>query len=461
MGIPDKPGTAAAASAGFSEIEAYLADNPEPELVEVLVADTNGAFRGKWLPGSALAKLYEGKFALPLSIFGLDIWGREVHETGMHLETGDRDGICLPVRGALKPVPWAERPTAQVLGGMWEDRDRPFFADPRHRLAAVADQMIGEGLTPVTAFEMEFYLVRAGEDAATDRLNPVYAGGPGPEWQNMYGLSDLSDYKAVFDEIRFAAASQDLPADAIVSEAAPGQFEVNLNHRPDPVAAADDAVMLRRLIAAVAGKHGLRATFMAKPFVDWPGNGMHVHVSLNDSDGSNVFGAAGGGEEKLMQAVAGLIQTLPASLALFIPSWNGYRRLQPGSYAPTRVAWGHNNRSVAVRIPAAEGQGRRVEHRISGADANPYLVLAAVLAGIRHGLEHELRPPAPVDGNAYEEPGPLLVRTMKDAVHAFEHADFIRHAFGADFRKIFADIKRVEMHAFESEITPLERSTYL
>ena len=460
MGRPEKD--PARQLAQGEDAERLLGAKAPPAVVEVLIPDTNGVLRGKWLPGKALNKVFDGSFALPLSIFGLDVWGREVLETGLHLETGDKDGHCLAVPGSLKPVPWAARDSVQVLVSMYEREGVPFFADPRHRLAAVVERLAAQGLTPVVAFELEFYLVKPGVPGGPDgRPVTVYSERAGPEWQNMYGVSDLNDYRPIFDDIHRAAELQGVAADAIISEAAPGQFEVNLHHRADALAAADDAVLLRRLIKAVAKNHGLEATFMAKPFIKWPGNGMHVHASLLDRDGVNLFGRAEDGETRLREAVAGLISTMPAGLALFVPSWNGYRRLQPGSYAPTRATWGENNRSVAVRLPAARGEARRVEHRISGADANPYLVLAAVLSGINHGLQHGLRPPAPVDGNAYEEPSPLLARTMKEAIVAFEHADFIRQTLGADFRKLYADIKRTEVHEFEAEITPLERRTYL
>lgn len=462
MGRPEEGPFLAATTSAREEYERFVAANPSLEVVEVLITDINGVFRGKWLPGSALGKVYDGSFAMPLSIFGLDVWGREVLETGMHLEAGDKDGHCYPAAGTLKPVPWADRPSAQVVVNMYERPDLPFFADPRHRLAAIVDRLAALGLTPVVAFELEFYLVRPDESPAVDgRPATVYSRRAGPEWQNMYGLSDLADFAPVFDDIRRAANAQGLPADAIISEAAPGQFEVNLYHRPDALAAADDAVLLRRLISSVARRHGLSATFMAKPFIDWPGNGMHVHASILGPDGKNIFANPETGEARLMEAVAGLVHSMPSSLALFLPGWNSFRRLQSGSYAPTRATWGHNNRSVAVRIPAADGAARRLEHRIAGADANPYLVVAAVLAGILHGFEHGLRPPAPVDGNAYDEPCPLLAHNMREAVHAFDHADFIRRAFGADFRKVFADVKRAEIREFDNEITPLERSTYL
>ena len=450
------------------EIEEYLGTHGHPEIVEVLIADINGLFRGKWLPGAALDKLYGGGFAMPLSIFGLDVWGREVIETGLHLETGDKDGVGLPLAGTLRPVPWADRPTAQVLAGIWLDPDQPFFADPRHRLAAILERFRERGLFPVVAFETEFYLLpMPGPDAAdpagraAEIPPPVHGERADPQWQNMYGLSDLSEHQALFEEIRTAAIAQGLPVSTFVSEAAPGQFEVNLAHRDDALAAADDAILLRRAISAVAAHHGYRATFMAKPYAERPGNGMHVHVSLLDEAGNNLFNRPDEGGTRLLEAIAGLVQTMPAALPLFISGWNGYRRLQPGSYAPTRATWGYNNRSVAIRVPAAEGEARRIEHRIGGADANPYLVLAGILAGMLHGLEHGLRPPQPIDGNAYDEPCLPLSRDMAEAICGFEHADFIRHAFGTAFRKLYADVKRAEIAAFEAEITPLERTTYL
>jgi glutamine synthetase len=249
--------------------------------------------------------------------------------------------------------------------------------------------------------------------------------------------------------------------DTIVSEAAAGQFEINLKHRTDALAAADDAIMLKRLIVEVARKHRLKASFMAKPFIDRAGNGMHVHASLIDRNGANVFADPAEGERRLGAVAAGLIEAMIPSTLLFVPTWNGFRRMQPGSFAPTRAAWGHNNRSVAVRVPASEALARRLEHRVAGADANPYLVLAAVLNGMADGLERDLAPPPPCDTNAYEAGVPELPSTMAEAIRQFERSEFVRRSFGAEFRRVFAALKTAEMAAFLGEITPLERSTYL
>lgn len=444
------------------EVERFLAAFPETETVELLITDTCGVLRGKWAPASALQKAFGPGVNFPLSLFGVDVWGREVMETGLHVDTGDRDGFCRAVPGTLKPVPWAAHPAAQAVLTMHTERGVPFHGDPRTRLEAVVERLAGAGLAAVCAFELEFYLLDPAAPAhATGTAMPVGAAPTGPERTHVLALSELSAQGALFRDVRAHAKAQGLPIDTIVKEAAPGQFEVNLKHRGDALAAADDVVLLKRLVGETARRHGLKASFMAKPFMGLAGNGMHVHASLVDTSGRNVFAAPNGGERLLEAAIAGLVETMAASTLLFVPTWNGFRRLQPGSYAPTRAAWGHNNRSVAVRVPASPPEARRLEHRIAGTDANPYLVLAAVLGGMLEGIERGAAPPPPADRNGYEEPAPALPSSMAEAIRLFERSDFVRRTFGAEYRSLFAAVKKAEMAAFLEEITPLERSTYL
>ena len=445
-----------------SELERFLAAHPDIEAVEYLITDSNGLLRGKWAPVESLKKAFSDGINFPVSMYGLDVWGREVMETGLHVETGDRDGFCRAVPGSLRIVPWAERPTAQVLLSMHTERGEPFDGDPRVCLQKVVDRMKAAGLTPCCAIELEFYLLDPKAPPMPNGMPaPVYRATSGPTPQNMYALEDLTEFRAVFSDIWDMGKKQGLPVDTMVSEAAPGQFEVNLKHRADAMAAADDGVMLRRLVTEVARRHGLKATFMAKPFIDVAGNGLHVHVSLLDRDGRNVFADPTTGDTKLRHCIGGLIDTMNAATLLFVPTWNGYRRMQPGSYAPTTASWGHNNRSVGVRVPASPAEARRLEHRIAGADANPYLVLTAILAGMMEGLEREIAPPAPIVRNAYEEPAQRLPDAMDDAVRLFERSEFIRRAMGVEYRSLFAHLKKAEVAAFEAEITPLERMTYL
>ena len=440
-------------------VDRFCAEHPDLDTLEVILPDTNGVLRGKWLPGSALPKIFKSGVALPFSLFGLDVWGREVEETGLHIETGDMDAVCWPMLDTLQLVPWAERKTAQVLLSMYDREGAPFAIDPRHVLARMCDKLSEHGVTATAAFELEFYLF---EDSGSEGKppQPVFATHLGPTRQNMYALSDLEALMPLVDEIRRGAEQQEIAADAAVSEAAPGQFELNLHHRRDPLAAADDAVLLRRLVIGVARKHGLKASFMAKPFAEWPGNGMHAHVSLEDSSG-NIFAHPEHGEERLGHAVNGLLETMPESLLLYISTFNGFRRMQPGSYAPTSLTWGHDNRTVALRIPAGEPEARRIEHRIAGADANPYLVLTGILAGMIEGLDQKQDPPRPIKGNAYEAKTKRLTPWMDEAIDAFEASERMKRAVGEEMHKTLTAIKREELASFGREISNLERETYL
>ncbi len=442
-----------------AEYRAFVEKHPDLEAVEFLLVDPNGVMRGKWAPGDALKKAYLAGVNFPMSLHGLDVWGREVNETGLHIETGDKDGYCRATRGTLSIVPWAKRKTAQVLLQTFTPEGEPFLADPRQVLKKKIAEINEKGFFPVVAFELEFYLLDPETDWDDGMPAPVGATA-GPDRLRMYGLDDLAEHADLFDMIRDAAQEMDLPIDTIIKEAAPGQFEVNLKHRADPLKAADDVILLRRIVIGCARAHGLTATFMAKPFLEHAGNGMHVHASMLDRDDHNIFGGEGG-RARLESAVAGLLKTMPESLLLFINTWNGFRRITPGSYAPTRAVWAENNRSVALRIPVSNEDNRRVEHRIAGADANPYLVLAALLQGMTEGIEGGLVPPPPVEGNAYDDDGLFLPDDMDDALQLMEKSAFVDRALGPLLAKVYKDLKRAEILAFWGEITPLERTTYL
>ncbi|MFK8251986.1 glutamine synthetase family protein [Ancylobacter terrae] len=464
MPLPEAAISIAATTEEADELGAYLAREGAPEIVEILLPDTHGILRGKWLPGGAAGKVWTDGVAIPLSIFGLDIWGREVEETGIHIETGDRDGICRPVAGTLKPVPWSPRPSAQVMVSMYEPDgrggERPWVLDPRHVLGKVLAGFAARGLHPCVAFELEFYLMKPspGPDGAPE---PVFPASRGPARQNMYAMSDLDAYAGLLHEVREAARLQGLPADTVISEAAPGQFEVNLYHSTDAMAAADHAILLRRMIDGVARKHGLRASFMAKPFLDFAGSGMHVHASLLDDAGKNAFADGEAGEALLRHAAAGMLATMADTALFYVPGYNGFRRLVPGSYAPTGISWGYDNRSVAVRVPNGPPKARRLEHRIAGADAHPHLVLAGMLAGMLEGIERHMEPPAPLAGNAYEASAPRLTSVMREAIATFAGSDFVGRAFGVEYQRVYAIMKEAELAAFERRINPLEYETYL
>lgn len=439
--------------------EARMSHTSPVGVVEVLLPDTSGILRGKWLPGSALEKIQKDGVAMPLSMFGLDVWGREVEETGIHIATGDKDGLCRPVPGTLKPVPWSPQTALQVLLSMYLPDGRPWMLDPRHILRSALDRFTARGLKPIVAFELEFYLLKPSAVPGEAPLT-VYHRASGPVRQNMYSISDLDDFSAVIQEMREAAKIQGLPADSVISEAAPGQFEINLNHRDDAMAAADDAVLLRRMIRGVARKHGLQASFMPKPYLDSAGSGMHVHASVLDRDGANVF-LGEGGPERLRHAVGGLLTHMSDTALMFVSSYNGFRRLMPGSYAPVSLTWGYDNRSVAVRIPHGKPAATRVEHRIAGADANPYLVLAAILAAMEEGIDQRLPAPEPISGNAYDLGAPRLSGSMREAVQRMRTSQFAIRNFGENFTRIYTIMKEMECAEFERRISSLEYETYL
>lgn len=438
----------------------FLAAHPGIRQVEYVVTDPNGVARGKWGPVDSLEKAFSGGINFPLSIHGLDIWGNEVEETGLHISSGDRDGFFRAVPETLSAVPWGESDadgsaTAQVLLETFTPDGEPFGGCARQVLRNAVERLAAADLSATAAFELEFYLY----DGAG---NPVQMAED-PQAQAMYSLEALADHTGFFADIQATSRAASLPVDTIVKEAAPGQYEINLTHRTDILRAADDVVLLKRIVRECARMHGLSATFMAKPVGDQPGSGMHIHASLCGPDGTNIF-AGENGEAMLLHAVGGLSSTMAEMALVFINTANGFRRMRAASYAPNRINWGENNRSVALRLPAAPPQARRVEHRVAGADANPYLVATAIICGIERGLAQEIDPGPPVTGNAYEETTPhrgaRLPVSMTEARASFAASGFARQALGARMVDSLVALKAVEDARFDAEITPLERSSY-
>ena len=446
-----------------AEAEAFLSAHPEISGIELLVPDSSGIIRGKRLAREGLLKLYEEGVRLPGSIFALDCTGADVEEAGLQWEEGDADRVCWPVAGTLKPVPWHKRPLGQVLLAMSEEDGRPFFADPRQVLSRVLDRYKADGLTPVIAVELEFYLIDR-ELTPEGRPRPPVSPMTGLRERAMqtYGMARLSEFDEFFASVETAAAAQGIPADAAVSEAAPGQYEINLKHVADALAAADHGVLLKRLIKGVAADVGFDATFMAKPFADQAGNGLHIHFSLLDRNGRNLFDdGTDQGSDRLRHAIGGLAESMGESMAILAPNANSYRRFQTGSYAPTAAAWAYNNRTTALRIPSGNGMARRIEHRVAGADANIYLVVAAVLAGAHYGLTQRIDPGPPITGNAYEKVDSTLPTTWHDALRAFDEAEVLPDFLGPEFCRVYSTCRWAERRNFHSVVSNLEYEWYL
>ncbi|MFM2045151.1 MAG: gamma-glutamylputrescine synthetase, partial [Pseudomonadota bacterium] len=410
-----------------------------------------------------LAKLAGDGVALPGCTFAVDITGETIEETGMSIDRGVPDQVCRPVPRTLAPVPWAARPLGQMLLSMRDPDGSPYPLAPRSLVERLVAELAGRGLTPVIAVELEFYLLAGGRGTAEPPRPPVSprSGLPQDRTQ-VYGLAELEDFEAVLDDITAMARAQGIPAGTAIAEYGPGQYEITLHHVPDALRAADDAVLFKRVVKSVAQRHGFEATFMAKPYTDQAGSGMHVHMSVLDREGRNIFAAdADEGSEALRHCIGGLAETLPACMALAAPGANSWRRFQVGSYAPTAVTWGVNNRTAPLRIPAGGPESRRVEYRVAGADANPYLVVAGLLAGLLHGLDNRCDPGPATVGNAYGADAPHLPASWDAALEVFGRSAVLRRWFGDAFIDVYRTTKEAEMRKFARVVTTLEHEWYL
>lgn len=443
--------------------EAYLKAHPELVFVDAFFSDLNGVLRGKRLPAQSALKIFESGLRMPRSLVGVDIWGNDVMENGLVLETGDVDGLCLPVGAGLLPNPWAPDASAQIMLMMGGEDGGPFPADPRQLLVSLRDRLAALDLYPVAAMELEFYLLSRDRDELGRPLPPKPdAAGRRISDARMYAMTELNVYSGFFSDLYAACDAQGIPLGAAIVEGGAGQFEVNLLHQPDASRAADHAVLFRRAVKGVADKHGFIATFMAKPFGALAGNGLHVHMSMLNGAGENVF--AGGddkGSARLMQAVAGLLQIAPEAMIFFAPHLNSMRRFQDGSHAPTNLTWGYENRTAAIRIPNDSRENRRFEFRLAGADANPYLLMASLLAGVLHGVENKLTPPAAVSGNAYEADAPKAPTSWESAIDAYENGRLLAPIFGDLFKQVFVALKRQELRKANECVTDFEYDSYL
>jgi glutamine synthetase len=445
------------------EAQAFLAADDQVASIHVLWTDMCGVQRGKYLRRDELVPAWrDGRF-FPISALVLDITGQDVPETGLVWGEGDRDLVLWPVPGSLVQIPWSEEPAAQYIAHI-RDRDGSLhYADPRNLLTVIAQRYGELALTPVGAVELEFFLMDRDAALSGKPVPPKsLISGARPDQYQAYHLQDLADFSPFFRDLYAYAAAQDLPAKTLISEYAPGQMEIVLRHRADILKAADDAIMLKRLIKASAERHGLIATFMAKPYAQWTGCGMHVHVSLADRAGRNVFADGDPASNALLHhALGGLMAAMADSTLIFAPNANSYRRFRRNSYAPVSVSWGIDNRTVSLRIPAGNPESRHIEHRPAGADANPYLVLAAVLAGIHHGLTRKLDPGPPMTGNGYEQQAARLPTDWNAAIGSFRGSGLLREYFGNEFVDCFSTLKEIEADRFNAEPTERDFNWYL
>ncbi|MBE9556989.1 MAG: glutamine synthetase [Proteobacteria bacterium] len=450
------------------EMDAFLAANPDVELIELLVPDMCGMLRGKRLSRDSFGKLFAGEIRIPGSICLLDARGQGVDTIHYGIADGDPDYFCRPAPGTLAPVTWAEQPMGQVLASIVDEDGAPLLYDPRGILSKAVAKLAEIGLSPTVAIELEFYLLDQ---------NPGLDGHPRPAYSEesgyrqsttqVLGMEEMFDFEMFLNEVDEACKAQGIPAEAASKEYAPGQYEINLHYVADAMAACDQAAMLKRAIKGVARRNGLLASFLAKPFQETAGSGTHVHVSLYDKGGNNAF--AGPMDEALgikagpalRHAIGGLVAALPESMAIFAPNANSYRRFQPGMYVPVSPSWGVNNRSAGLRIPPSDDQALRIEHRNAGADANPYLVTAAILAGIHHGLTNKIDPPPHSIGDQDPDNLPELPLNWHTALDRFRDGQILPTYLGEKYHGLYEACRRFECDQYHARIQPLDFDWYL
>ncbi len=450
-----------------AELKRLLQNHADTGVMEVLIADLTGVLRGKRIRRPEFAKTLRDGFCLPGGTVLVDATGDVVEGIPWSADDGDPDIDARIVPGSLAPVPWAKKPTAQALYRLNTRDGQPFFADPRHVLERATAPLRKMGLKIVMATELEFYLLDSKADKPTAKVSRVPGIGrpqPGPQ---VYHPDDLWDIESFLDELNDVCDLQNIPAGTTTSEFAPGQFEINLQHVDNPVLACDHGVLLKRAIKAVAQRHGFVACFMARPFEDDAGSGLDIHMRLVDKSGEGYFAhgketmASPPYSARLRHAVGGLAKTMSEATAIFAPNANSYRRLRPEMFAPVEPNWGANHRNVALRIPVSDEKNLRFEHRTSGADANPYLVTAAIAAGVHYGLKNKCDPGRMVEEGEVIRLKRKIPNRWDDAIDKFARSKILSQYLGEEYCRIYALHRRDESRRFHNIVSNADFDWYM
>ncbi|MBV7378241.1 glutamine synthetase family protein [Maritimibacter dapengensis] len=436
---------------------AYLEDRRLDE-VECIIADLPGIARGKAVPAAKFAR--QEYFHLPDSIFYQTItgdWGEAAGEEGFI----ERDMILRPDMSTATAAPWTGDWTLQVIHDAYDRTGTPIPFSPRNVLKRVVSLYREQGWTPVVAPEMEFFLVAPNLDPAK-RIEPMMgrSGRPAAARQ-AYSMTAVDEFGPVIDDIYDFAEAQGFEIDGITQEGGAGQLEINLQHG-DPVLLADEVFYFKRLIREAALRHNCFATFMAKPIADEPGSAMHIHHSVIDTEtGKNIFaGPQGGDTDAFFTFIGGLQTYLPSVIAVLAPYVNSYRRYVRDNAAPINLEWGRDNRTTGIRVPLSGPASRRVENRLTGMDANPYLAIAASLAAGYLGMMKEIRAEPQYRGDAYEG-DEAIPHDLWSALDLFDAETEMHDVLGPDFARVYSIVKRTEYQEFLSVISPWEREHLL
>jgi glutamine synthetase len=441
----------------MSTIQQFLRDHSISE-VEAIIPDMAGVARGKIMPAEKYAE--DEGMRLPEGIFLQTVTG-EWPEDDSVINQSEIDIDLVGDASSIRVVPWAAEPTAQVIHDCYYDDGRVVPMSPRYVLRRVLDLYAARGWKPVVAPELEFFLVEPNIDADYPLKPPVGRSGRPETGRQSYSIAAVNEFDPLFDDIYAFCEAQNIDIDTLIHEDGAAQMEINLIHG-DPIDLADQAFMFKRTAREAALRHKMYATFMAKPMADQPGSAMHIHQSVVDAKtGSNVFSTEEGGPSALFFAhIAGLQKYLPAAMSLFAPNVNSYRRITRYNMAPINVQWGYDNRTAGLRVPTSNAENRRIENRLGGADANPYLAIAASLACGYLGMVENLKPSDPVSGSAYELPFALPL-TLADSLRLLSASQSLVEAFGDRFVAAYSAVKESEYETFLRVISSWEREHLL
>ncbi len=445
----------------FTEAEAlagWLRENAVEE-VECVTSDFAGIGRGKVMPSAKFAR-FEPLY-LPTSLFFLTITGGYPQLENFKAYDTDADLMLRPDLTTVRAVPWANDPSVQVIHDACDRRGRLVEYAPRSVLRRVLALYEKAGWRPVIAPEIEFYLTKPNTDPDYPLEPPIGRSGRQGAPSQAYSISAVDEYDRVVEHIYDYAAAQGLGIDTIIQEAGAAQLEINLNHG-DPLVLSDQVFLFKRLIREAALRCGCYATFMAKPMEGQPGSAMHIHQSVVSIEtGRNIFSDENDAPSAAFQHFLGGQQRyFRAAMCLAAPYVNSYRRLVPHMTAPINLDWGQDNRTTGLRVPIASGDARRIENRVVGADANPYLAVAACLATGYLGMMEQIEPREEMRALSYDRPRELPYGLL-EAVEEFIACDPLRDVLGKRFSRLYAAVKQHEHDEFMQVISPWEREHLL
>jgi len=437
-------------------IKEWILENNITE-VECLVPDMTGNARGKIIPANKFLK--ESGMKLPESLFLQTITGEWPDDESM-IDPTDSDMNIKPDASSIRFVPWAKEPTAQIIHDCYERNDELVEIAPRSVLKRVLKLYKDKGLTPVVAPELEFYLVKQNLDEDFPLEPPIGRNGRSETGGQSYSIDALNEFDPLFEDMFDYCDAQELEVDTLIHESGPAQMEINFAHG-DAIKCADQAFLFKRTVRETALKHGLYATFMANPMENAPGSSMHIHQSVLDKNGHNIFiNADETDSDTFLHYIGGLQKYTPASIAFLAPNVNSYRRLIFGESTPSNMEWGEDNRSVGIRVPSSEPVARRVENRFAGSDVNPYLAMAVTLACGYLGMVNKLKPTEKTTKDHSEDPN-TLPHNLEDALTKLEACDELIEVLGARFVATYVSMKRKEYQTFFQVISSWEREYLL